>query len=537
MKIGFLIPSTSKGRNWSSYKDSYLYSLTLKTFLLTYDKEHEYTFYIGVDSGDPIYDNPEQIAQFKRFIAIMKNINIVFLKMDGIAKGHLTVMWNRLFQKAYTDNCDYFFQCGDDISFQSKGWVNECIRTLQKTGGIGMTGPMNNNARILTQSFVSRIHWQLFGYYFPEEIKNWFCDDWINIVYRKMNHFYPLHGYQCNNLGGPPRYVINNDTNFSANFDENFKKVSAECSQIAERDFARIQQTLSAIIAKPLITHNKSKVYIGGCVRNCGTFLDRVFANIKRIIESSIFEDFHIIIAYDASADDSLNILKKYQEIYGEKMILLENPIYEDGWNGPTHIRTQNISNARNAIFKTISDLDVNHSMQSHMILMDFDDVCAGSMNLSVIEDSMKRDDWDCISFNQDDYYDIWALSIDPFVFSCWHWNNPYDVVNFIKRDITHKLKQMDQNALLPCLSAFNGFAIYQLSKFKGCVYDWKIQNTISLLGVDKITQNQILLKNHLNSTMQIDNFYQSDCEHRHFHLSAIQKHNARIRICPRNLF
>ena len=29
--------------------------------------------------------------------------------MDGIAKGHLTVMWNRLFKKALDDNCDYFF--------------------------------------------------------------------------------------------------------------------------------------------------------------------------------------------------------------------------------------------------------------------------------------------------------------------------------------------------------------------------------------------------------------------------------------------
>ena len=49
MKIGLLIPSTSNGRNeWKTYKDTYLYNSTLKTFLLTYDQEHEYIFYIGV---------------------------------------------------------------------------------------------------------------------------------------------------------------------------------------------------------------------------------------------------------------------------------------------------------------------------------------------------------------------------------------------------------------------------------------------------------------------------------------------------------
>ena len=56
-KIGILIPSTSRNRNWSSWKETYLYSLTLKSFLLTYDKEHTYTFYIGIDRGDLIYDD------------------------------------------------------------------------------------------------------------------------------------------------------------------------------------------------------------------------------------------------------------------------------------------------------------------------------------------------------------------------------------------------------------------------------------------------------------------------------------------------
>ena len=191
MKIGILIPSTSKGREWNSYKETYLYYLTLKTFLITYDQEHTYNFYIGIDKNDKIYDNEKEKGQLKRFISIMKNVDIEFMYMDGIEKGHLTIMWNRLFKKAYDDNCDYFFQCGDDIDFKTKGWVNACIETLKKSNGIGMVGPMNNNAFILTQSFVSRKHMELFGFYFPEEIINWYCDDWINDVYKNINAFFP----------------------------------------------------------------------------------------------------------------------------------------------------------------------------------------------------------------------------------------------------------------------------------------------------------------------------------------------------------
>ena len=45
MKIGLLIPSTSNGRpDWKNYKNTYLYCNTLKTFLLTYNPEHEYIF-------------------------------------------------------------------------------------------------------------------------------------------------------------------------------------------------------------------------------------------------------------------------------------------------------------------------------------------------------------------------------------------------------------------------------------------------------------------------------------------------------------
>ena len=47
---------------------------------------------------------------------------------------------------------------------------------------------------------------EFFGFYFPPEIKNWYCDDWMTHVY------YPKYFYftRCFviNAGGAPRYKV-----------------------------------------------------------------------------------------------------------------------------------------------------------------------------------------------------------------------------------------------------------------------------------------------------------------------------------------
>lgn len=213
MHIALLIPSTSRGRDqWRTIEDTYLWKLTIHTFLETRDVEHTYTFYIGIDDDDRIYaDKTNQDTIVSRLSESATNIQ--FLSMSGITKGHLTVMWNRLFKKAYDDGCDYFFQCGDDISFRTKGWINACVNALMKNNNVGLAGPINNNSRILTQAMVSRTHMEIFGWFFPEEIINWCCDDWYNLAYQP-DHFFPLREHYCSNDGGPPRYTVDNNSRF-----------------------------------------------------------------------------------------------------------------------------------------------------------------------------------------------------------------------------------------------------------------------------------------------------------------------------------
>ena len=231
--IAILIPSTSNKRDWKIMQDSYLYKFTLKSFLLTYNKNnnYQYKFFIGVDDDDEFYNDNININNFKRFISIMKNVEIEFIHMNNVPKGHVTIIWNNLFKIAYDNNFQYFFQCGDDIEFKTKNWIEDGISELQKNNDFGVTGPINNNMRILTQSFVSRKHMEIFGIYFPSEIVNWCCDDWINFVYYPK-YIYPLKNHFCLNLGGQPRYIINNDNNFNNDLYKKTQELRRECQEI-----------------------------------------------------------------------------------------------------------------------------------------------------------------------------------------------------------------------------------------------------------------------------------------------------------------
>tara|TARA_B110001452_G_scaffold265957_1_gene271687 strand:+ start:2283 stop:3050 length:768 start_codon:yes stop_codon:yes gene_type:complete len=249
-KIALLILATSKNRdNWVTIKDTYLFNMTLKTFLLTQDKEHKYLFYVGIDKDDRLFDKEDQQQEITRFSKAFPNVEFKFITMEAIQKGYVTLMWNKLFEDAFKQDCEYFYQCGDDMEFKTKGWINDCIKALKTHNDIGLAGPINNNSRILTQAFVSRKHMEIFGWFFPKEIKNWCCDDWYNMVYHPK-YLYPLHNHLSINNGGQPRYDINNNPNFTGKtqmtFGMNVNKLRQEAQQLANQHKKLIETYLNS---------------------------------------------------------------------------------------------------------------------------------------------------------------------------------------------------------------------------------------------------------------------------------------------------
>jgi len=194
MKVAFCIPTTSAKRDWKTMQE---------TFLLQFNDiqtQHEITYFIGYDKGDPLFSIPENQNQFKA--------NWVECDFE---KGHVTAIWNKLYKQALAkQEFDYFWLAGDDIAYAEEDWLDLLTIELSKTEGIGIAGVYNGNPNLpMTQFLVSKRHYDLFKFAYPPEIKNWYCDDWITEVYpSKYVHFRP--DIECLNSGGEPRYKPDN---------------------------------------------------------------------------------------------------------------------------------------------------------------------------------------------------------------------------------------------------------------------------------------------------------------------------------------
>jgi hypothetical protein len=258
------------------------------------------------------------------------------------------------------------------------------------------------------------------------------------------------------------------------------------------------------------------KCCICGPAKNCGPYIEKVLQNMETL--GSFFDDYVIIIYYDKSDDDTLDKLKKYKE---------KNLKFKFFVNlAPTFsFRTYNIAKARNTLLTLIKN---KYSDWDYFIMMDCDNVCSGTMNLDVLKNNLYKDKWDCLSFNKNDYYDIWALSIYPYMFSFLHFNDNHKIHHIMKNYITNKLNSIQKDELLCCRSAFNGFAIYRTEKFLNCCYDGRLR-------LDYIPEK--ILKINTKLCGPIISLHNEDCEHRSFHFEAIKKNNAKIRISPEKLF
>jgi hypothetical protein len=265
-----------------------------------------------------------------------------------------------------------------------------------------------------------------------------------------------------------------------------------------------------------------------GTVRNCGPHLQKNFQNIE--ILSKLFEDYEIIIVYDQSHDNSLEILKKYQTKNNKLKIYVIPQLISS-------FRTHRLAHARNICFNYVKEN--NYPL---FIMMDFDEVNAKQVDSTILEKYLigeKYNLWDSLSFNTSPkYYDIWALSIFPYCFSYNHFTNNsqhnyYSIQNYINKILKYK---KNKNELLQCISAFNGFSIYKTNIFKNCEYDGR-------LNLSKIPPKYIF--NHkkasggnfiLHDYGNVNGIYE-ECEHRLFHISAIKNNNAKIMISPDCLY
>jgi glycosyltransferase involved in cell wall biosynthesis len=265
---------------------------------------------------------------------------------------------------------------------------------------------------------------------------------------------------------------------------------------------------------------------ICGPVRNCDSYLPKVFENIEKI--GSLFQDYKIVIFYDHSTDNTLEFLKDYQS-KNPKLHLYIND------NPTAKFRTHRIAYARNYCLKYIR---ANKAYFPYFIMMDFDDVNCKELNVEPLRRSLTSGGWDGLSFNtKPAYYDIWGLSIYPYCFSYNHFLFNYDYHGIIKNYVMMKLANLKPGELLPCISSFNGFSIYRTNKFMNTYYDGRVRADLF---------SKELINTHAKEQKSKGLIYRDyghikgryeDCEHRAFHRMARMKSGARIMISPEILF
>lgn len=206
--IGFIIPVTSNKRNYDSVEEIDFFKILLKSLLPTLSKEYQYNFYLGYDDTDKYFSHSkiqrQIINNFTKLAPLTTNLKLI--KIVG-KKGKLGNIWTILAQEAISE-VDYLYQCGDDIQFIDTNWTEKFVNILRKNNNLGVTGPLDlNNKSLLTQSFVHQKHLDIFGFYFPPNIKNWYIDDWIHNVYSPKYNFWEKN-ITVKNSGGPPRYKV-----------------------------------------------------------------------------------------------------------------------------------------------------------------------------------------------------------------------------------------------------------------------------------------------------------------------------------------
>lgn len=218
-KVAVLIPVTSNLHNWKSFVETDLFNHCLKSFFTTYNDNYEYKIYLGIDSDDKFYNDINIINNIEKFINVMRNTKVEFIFLDkNIYKSKPCWIWNHLYEKAYNENYDYFIQCGSDIQFCDNDWVSNAIQELKMLSDIGVIGlndvgrkHIDPNDDLITQTIVSRKHYDIFKFYFPPELISWCSDNWIGDIYEKENRKIILLDKKIYNLGGKPRYIIPKD--------------------------------------------------------------------------------------------------------------------------------------------------------------------------------------------------------------------------------------------------------------------------------------------------------------------------------------
>jgi hypothetical protein len=281
---------------------------------------------------------------------------------------------------------------------------------------------------------------------------------------------------------------------------------------------------------------------IGMCIYNNRNGVPYILSNLSTIYKSGIFKRLRFVFIYEHH-DPGFYELKADICNFAISVPMAVVDIIPNTYK-KENVRQRNIGHARNSFLdylrKLRSSLDAT-VLFSHFAFMDFNNyACVGPIDTGVLKEAMQmRDQWDSVSFLREaGYYDMWALSFDPYIHSFFHFKRGWwEVLERMRTMFDRILVRAIQSGkkLLPVYSAFNGFALYRCDVY--------LSDEEPRIRYTDDIQTAYYPRDVLKSQMELvdsktDGRINDDCEHRYFHMvSAQPPHNARIFIFLKNLF
>jgi len=280
---------------------------------------------------------------------------------------------------------------------------------------------------------------------------------------------------------------------------------------------------------------------IGMCIFNNKNGVPYILSNLETIYKSGIFKRLRFVFIYEHH-DPGLYELKADICNFAISVPMAVVDMIPNAYKQES-VRQRNIGHARNSFLDYMRNLQscVDAIAFSHFAFMDFNEyACVGPIDTDVLKEAMQmRDQWDSVSFLREaGYYDMWALSFDPYIHSFFHFNRDWwDVLHQMRTMFDRILVRAIQGGekLLPIYSAFNGFALYRCDVY--------LSDEEPRIRYTDDVQTEYYPRGVLKKQMELldsktDGRINDDCEHRYFHMvSAQSPHNARIFIFLKNLF
>lgn len=242
-----------------------------------------------------------------------------------------------------------------------------------------------------------------------------------------------------------------------------------------------------------------SSIAILGCARNIAKYWNESVSTLKTI--SNQFQSYKIIIFENDSSDNSLLLLKHFEQSFSHVSILSEKNLTKQ-----IPIRTHRLAYCRQKLLNHLINTNFN---PEYVCVLDLDDVCNQFRAQSFIKKSFQLNkDWDAIFPSSSYDYWAWRTEICKLNYKEQRILKNIKYLNLLKQDMN--LKPRDPTQFLRIvLSAFGGIGLYKYKVYIKGKYDGR---------------------NFLFSNVKNGQFYHNEeCEHVNFHHSLGQ--NTRIRV------